>query len=1034
MKRMAFAVLWILSCVATNFPQSQMSSGDIKGTAADLQGGILAGTTVRLRNIETGLNKQAISDSTGSWHFFVVPSGAYEVRAEQPGFVTMTRLPIQVTVGSTVNVDLRLEVAGTSSEVLVQADSPILEIEKTQQSDTITAERIDNLPINQRNFLDFSMLTSGVTDSVGLNTFSLPQAPTSNLSFLGQNGRSNNVTIDGVDNNDGAVGSERSTLSQDAVQEFQINRSNYSAEFGRASGGLINIVSRSGKNLWHGSIFSFFRNQALDARNPFAFGPNGSPTDPPYSRLQAGFAFGGPIKRDRTFYFLSYEGLRQRESRFVTFMENTTFFQPSASQAALIDALTASSIPSFVNLGNQLKGALTTSSAVYPDTVRLLEANSGVFPYKSNSNTASLRLDHSLSSSNQLFGRLTFTDTDTVGGSFGGLKAPTRAANYKIQDYAIAAGDSAFFGSNRVNEFRFQFANRDYDTLPADPIGPEITINGFVGLGRDYFLPSLRNEKRIQLLDNFTIAMGKHVVKFGGDMNVVPLDTTTEVFFGGRFIFGEAVPLASIIDSTAGAGTSGAVAAAMPSYAANLAAPVSSLQSFNFGLPIVYQQGFGDPHAKLSNTLLSGYIEDRYRAGEALTFDFGLRYDVELQPEPVHRDTNNFAPRFGFTYSPMAKLLIRGGYGIYFSPVYEALGFIGRVLNGQQISQVFVPLTGLPALGITATSAQVWGTVKANGILGTRTIAPGDIAPLGLVPGITPPVLLATDTGLVNPYSQHFSLGVEREVSGFNIGAMYLANRGLKLIRSRNVNLREVGTNTYGPAFGAIDPGILQDNRVESSGSSIYHALTLNVTKRFRRYYQFQTSYTLSKAIDDTTDFITDLQAANQLNLQGERSLSTFDQRQRLVVSGVFQSPIQRGMRMGEILSGMTLAPILSLSSGHPFNLLMGFDANGDTQANTDRPVIAGRNTGMGPGYASFSLRLAKEINLKDDGMRIEAMADAFNLFNRVNFSGVNNVVGNMAITNVRVEGNRSLPPSAPLAFTSASDPRQIQLGLKFKW
>src|SRR5262249_9668440 len=154
-----------------------------------------------------------------------------ELRVEQPGFVTTTRTPIHVTVGSIVDVDFRMEVAGTSAEVLIQADSPILEIEKTQQSDTITEEQIDNLPINQRNFLGYSMLTTGVTDSAGLNTFSLPQAPTSQLSFLGQNGRSNSVTVDGVDNNDAAVGAERSTLSQDAVQEFQINRSNYSAEF-----------------------------------------------------------------------------------------------------------------------------------------------------------------------------------------------------------------------------------------------------------------------------------------------------------------------------------------------------------------------------------------------------------------------------------------------------------------------------------------------------------------------------------------------------------------------------------------------------------------------------------------------------------------------------------------------------------------------------------------------------------------------------------------------------------------------------------
>lgn len=1034
MRRIAFGVLLALVCAVSVLAQSQMSSGDLNGTVADMRGGVIRGTTVRLTNIDTGVQKQTVTDASGTWRFFVVPPGAYEVRVEQPGFVTLTQRPVHVTVGATVNLALQLEVAGTKSEVLVQADSPILEVEKTQQSDTITSERIDNLPINQRNFLDISLLTSGVTDAGGLNTFSLPQAPTSKLSFLGQNGRSNSVTIDGVDNNDDAVAAERSTLSQEAVQEFQVNRSNYSAEFGRASGGLINIVSKSGTNAWHGNVFGFLRNQALDARNPFAFGPNGSPSDPPFKRLQAGFTLGGPIRHDRTFFFGSYEGLRQRESRFVSFLENTSFFQPSASQSALMTALAASPSPSLRAMSAQLNGALTTSSAVYPDTVKLLQDNSGVFPFSNSNHTASLRLDHSLKPTNQLFGRLSFTDTDTVGGSFGGLRAPSRATNYDIRDYSFVGGDTAFLGSNRVNEFRFQYADRQYNATPADPFGPEITINGLVGLGRDFFLPSLRNEKRFQLLDNFTISSGKHILKFGGDVNYVPLNTSTEVFLGGRFIFGEGVPLSTIIDSVGGAGTSAGLTAALPAFASNIAAPISSLQAFNFGLPLVYQQGFGDPHAKLSNKQFSGYVTDRYRARSNVSIDFGVRYDMEMQPSPIHRDKNNVAPRLGFTYSPTAKTLIRGGYGIYYAPIYEAIAFVGKVLNGQKISQVFVPLTGLAALGTPATSAQVWGTLKAKGILGKRTLTAADIAPLGIVPGTTPPVLLSTDAGIVNPYSQQFSLGVEHEVAGFNISAMYLANRSLKLIRSRNVNLKQVGTNVYGPTFGPIDPRILQDNHVESSGNGIYHGMTINITKRFSRYYQFQTSYTLSKAIDDTTDFITDLQAANQLNLRGERSLSTFDQRQRLVVSGVFQSPLMRGMPFGRVLSGVTLAPIMAVSSGHPFNLLLGFDANGDTQANTDRPSFAGRNTGKGPGYASFNLRLAKEVHLSGDHVRVEGIVEAFNLFNRVNFSGINNIVGSMAMPTDSVSGNRALPPSAPLAFTSASDPRQIQVGMKFKF
>src|SRR5262249_701611 len=267
------------------------------------------------------------------------PPAAYEVKVRMEGFSVYTRRPVAVTVGETVSIDALLQPAAVQQEILVQEVASQIETEKTQQSDTITEKQIESLPINERNFLNFSWLAPGVTDSKALISFSLPQAPTSGLSFLGQSGRSNNVTIDGVDNNDDAVAAVRSTLSQEAVQEFQINRSNFSAEFGRAGGGLINIVSKSGSNRFNGSVFAFMRNEALDARNPFAFGPNNSDIDPLYKRLQAGFILGGPIKKDRTFFFLSYEGLRQRESRLVTFLENTNFFQHQYSTTPFLHVL-----------------------------------------------------------------------------------------------------------------------------------------------------------------------------------------------------------------------------------------------------------------------------------------------------------------------------------------------------------------------------------------------------------------------------------------------------------------------------------------------------------------------------------------------------------------------------------------------------------------------------------------------------------------------------------------------------------------------
>jgi hypothetical protein len=282
---------------------------------------------------------------------------------------------------------------------------------------------------------------------------------------------------------------------------------------------------------------------------------------------------------------------------------------------------------------------------------------------------------------------------------------------------------------------------------------------------------------------------------------------------------------------------------------------------------------------------------------------------------------------------------------------------------------------------------------------------------------------LDADPGIVNPYSQQFSLGIDRELrGGFKVGAGYLGNRGVKLIRSRNVNLRQAGTNAYGPVFGPLDPRVLQNNRIESSGSSIYHGLTLSVAKRYSRNSQVQIAYTYSKAIDDTTDFITDLQAANQLNLRAERALSSFDQRHRLVVNSVLSVPWD-----------VTVAPIFTYSTGHPFNLLLGFDANNDTNANTDRPPFAGRNTGIGPDFMALDIRVAKKFALRADSRyRLEGIFEAFNLFNRVNFSGVNNVVGNTAMPSGHVRGRRDVAPTDPLGFTSAFDPRQIQLGLKF--
>jgi hypothetical protein len=1017
-----------------------MSAGDIKGTVTDSQGAVVPAASVSITNVDTGLVRSTETLSLGGYQFFLVTPGTYELKVQAPGFAVYSQSPIQVTVGQTVIIDAELSPATVQQEILVRADAPLLESQRTQQSGTITAEQIVNLPVNRRNFLDLTLLTPSVTDSRGLVAFSLPMMPTSGLSFMGQNGRSNNVSIDGVDNNANAVGTVRSTLSQEAVQEFQVNQSNFSAEFGRSSGGLVNIVSKSGTNRWGGTIFAFLRDQKLDARNPFAFGPNGLPIDPPFRRLQTGFTLGGPIHKDKTFFFLGYEALRQRESNFVTFLENTGVFEPTASQNAVINAMISSPVASIRPLGAVLPRVLTTRQASYPETVRLLESNSGVFPFRNNDNNASFRLDHQLTTSSQIFARLSFSDIDTVGGSQGGLTGPSRGTNYQIQDSSVVFGESRFFGRTRVNEFRFQFANRDYSALPADRIGPQIDINGVALLGRSFYLPSIHTEKRFQWVDNFTSAHGRHELKLGADIHYLPFDTISEIFLGGRFIFGEGIPLAALIDNVAGPGSTANIANAFAATGQSnlipaLSESITPVQAFNFGLPLIYQQGFGNPVDKFKNKMLGAYVQDSFRANQRLTFKLGLRYDVEFQPEPLHRDTNNFAPRVGFSYMPTPRTVIRGGYGVYYAPVFEAVAFVARILDGTQISQLLVPLTGLPQLG-PVTSAQVWGFLKQQGILGTRQIAVTDVARLGLGPGTTPPVLVTTKPDLVSPYTHQGSLGVERQVlANLSISANYLVTRGVKTLRIRNSNLRLAGTNAYGPVFAPINPAILQNNGIESSGSSIYHGFSLTATKRYGQRTQFRISYTLSKAIDDSTDILIDLEPANQLDLRSERSLSSFDQRHRLVASSVLELPFQRGTNLGRVLADVTIAPIFTYGAGHPFNLLLGFDANQDTNANNDRPRFAGRNTGRGPDFVSFDLRVAKDFIFGEQGTRrISAIFEAFNLFNRVNYSGVNGTVGTSLLSNHHVTGRKNAGPTEPFGFTSAFDPRQIQLAVKFRF
>jgi hypothetical protein len=438
--------------LATSLAQAQGvgSSGDITGTVTDSAGAVLPKVTVSVVDTQTGRKRTVVTDGAGQYRVAGLSPSTYEVSAALSGFATDLRKSVPVAVGQTVISDFRMKPSQVATVIEVTSEPPVVETERGSQADRISQEYIADLPIDRRDYLTFTLLMPGVSDSsrlAGDQDYRVKQTPQSGLSFYGSNGRGNSITVDGGETGDDA-GGVRLTVSQDAVQEFQINRSNYSADLGSATGASINIVTKSATNNVHGTLYGFFRNDAMDAQNPFSFSqalppgatfnpanPDsvGTPIKDTLSRQQFGGAVGFPIKRDKTFLFVAFEGLHQNAQTAVPILTNTDVFRPSSSQNAAIAGLAltgATMVPCLsgpvgaavaLQLGlpapnpttnlpgavcaQVLTGALTVNPAISPVDAFLVnqfETDGGVFPYDSHQYLASGRLDHRFNTNNQL--------------------------------------------------------------------------------------------------------------------------------------------------------------------------------------------------------------------------------------------------------------------------------------------------------------------------------------------------------------------------------------------------------------------------------------------------------------------------------------------------------------------------------------------------------------------------------------------------------------------------------------------------------
>lgn len=1014
--------------------------GQIKGRVLSSSGTPVEKVRVIARETATGrVAAEALTGPGGEWSLDLPAVGSHEISFEASGYQSR-RLPPADAIAAP-GVTLQTAEAIEDNAVRYQ---PIVDAERTHQADFISTRQLTSLPVNRRNYLDLAALTPGVSrvdDYVGISDAPLQQAPQSGLSFGGNNGRGNVFWLDGGENylNTGGV---RPSISMEAVDEFQVWRSNYSAEFGGGLGGIVNIVSRAGTNQLHGNIFGYLRQRALQARSYF------EPEATAFTRTQAGMTLGGPIRRNRTFAFAAFERLQSRESTFVAIgrEDRGPFQRLRRSQEDIAAFLVATGNPDLIRLGQTSRFLLLTTN--FPATLDLFRANRGIFPFGESLNQGSLRLDHRFSDNHNAFLRFNVATGDSQNSQLEGITAFSRGVVSNFSDQTLMLNNTYVLSARLVSESRLSINRSRINVRNRDTVGPSIDINGYGLFNKDWMLPTDFGEWHGQFQQNFFFAAGAHSLRFGADINPVRAAAIIQTNFGGRFTFGEYLPLGALYNELSGNPNMAATVAELlvlggrRGLVNNLQTPLTAIQAFNIGAPAVYIQGFGDPRWQGWFYRNNFFLNDVIRVGPRLTLNAGLRYELESAPSGLGTDPNNFAPRIGLAWDVFGsrKTVIRAGYGLFYLRHQNQIAAAIDTQSGQSYNQVVVPLSGLPGsrnplTGAPVNSADIYRALSAQGIIGRRGIEASDLAPFGIVPGPNFPfrILFTRPVNFVNAWAHQASFEIEQAVGATSILAGYNFNRGAHLPRLRDLNLRYGVIGPLGePQLVPVNPLIGQQLAYESEANSFYHALFVQGSRRFARRVTFNIHYTFAKSIDEATDI--HFLPQDSVNTRRDRGLSTFDQRHRFVASGVLRLPGTGGWDRGAlnaILGGFSVSPIITATSGRPFNVVTGLDFN------SRRPAGAGRNIGKGPGYFSADLRVSREIALSRtrEALRLELIGEAFNLTNRVNFKRVNNTVGEGTVDDLpRPLVGRIGEVEDPLSFAAAFPARQVQVALKLRW
>jgi hypothetical protein len=1037
-------VLAVLLVTPAIYGQVDVSTATLKGTVLDQTAAAVPGAIVTVLNADRGFVKAVTTGDDGAYVFPLLQPGPYRVEVSMEGFDKAVANSVELTIGASVVFDFHLKIGSIKDVMTVTEAAPLIETEKTQQANTLGTTSIGNLPNMTRNFTDSIFTLPGVSnsDAPRLQNPGYTGFLTSGFSIGGSNGRNNLVTFDGGENDYGSGQLRTPNVSVESVQEFQVNRNAFGAEFGFTAGTALNVVTKSGTNQFHGSVYGFFRDQYTEARNYF----DTESTRSLDQNFAPGATFGGAIIKDKLFFFSSYEFRKVDTPRFKDYLNTPEALGLNGNPAQLsyVNGLVNSGDPQLQAIGGFFQQALVPMNN--PNVVKLLDANNGVFPDVTRAQDWVTRLDYQPTQNDTIMIRSALMHWNyTLIGS-DNLYAASDAGYVHNQDYTILTAWNRIFSPQLVNQLRVQFVPYNHVNEPSlAPGTTELSIGDLGTFNRSYQFPYNASEQRYQAEDNLTWMKGNHTFKFGASYRPVNYKVQNDLWFGGEFDFYDGtLPLMTIVP----AASQGVLAAYNLTHGYPVAGPattyLTALESFSLGLPIDYRQGFNNSTWHDWAQYLGAFAQDTWKLTPRFTLSYGVRLDYDAEPAPLQHNAY-VSPRLGFAWDPFGdqKTVIRAGSGIFVAPVNFQVDYLLNILNdsGNYINQVF---SAINSPGVNAATIYGYGLQQGKLPFGSLTAADLSALGIGIGPGGAGRVIFNAAPNYKNAYSIQASLSIARQLTNsLSLEVGYQMYKGVHLPLDQETNYKETGVidPEWGPQYTAINPSIAQANTYSSIGNSMYNGLTVSLTKRYTNNFQAQVNYTFSKAIDDVTDFNSSFASFFPTRLNLERGISAYNVPQNFVANAVYSTPFKAGSGSpwwSRALADMKLAPILQMRSGIPFTVRVPGAENGTLGHNLyARPWYVERNTGIGPDFYSVDLRLTKSFYInRERGLKLDAIVEGTDLLNHTNFSSVNDQfpVGDPLLLTgpFNVTGNKSLSPADPLGFTSAFPGRQLQFGLRF--